>query len=264
MSRLPILMYHRIESATCPIPGEDQEERRYAVTLAQFEDQIDVLAGSGRVGVSMRQIHDRLASGRRVPEEWVGLTFDDGNTSDLEHATPLLARYGFSATFYVCTCRIDAPGGVTAVQLAEMVAAGMHVGAHGVTHRFLTTLDAQEEEGELRDSRDALAGITGGPVDHFAPPGGRYSERTLGAARTLGFRAVGTSDFGLCARAGERYVYPRLPVMRTTSARHFCRMVSGNPASLLADYARAAILRGARGILGETGYRRLRSRATGS
>jgi peptidoglycan/xylan/chitin deacetylase (PgdA/CDA1 family) len=56
--------------------------------------------------------------------------------------------------------------------------AGMHIGSHAMTHRFLTTLSGPEEEEELARSQALLQEIVVEPVDHFAPPGGRWSQRT--------------------------------------------------------------------------------------
>lgn len=257
--KFPVLMYHRVVSGRCPIPGGDPEEARYAVPLDEFEWQLDRLVHTGRRGVSMREVVERLAAGKRVPGDWVALTFDDGNESDAAHAAPLLAARGFSATFFVCGNRVGAQGGLGRGEIGEMTGAGMHIGAHGMTHRFLTALDAREEEDELVRSRDLLGDVTGGPVDHFAPPGGRYAARTLEALRRLSYRAVCNSHFGYNPARGERFVYRRMPVTATTTRSQFDAMISRSVAPLIPLYARSSALSWLRRALGEGAYRRLRS-----
>jgi hypothetical protein len=106
MNKFPILMYHRVVSERCPVPGNDPDESRYGVPLEQFERQLDRMEELGLTGVSVRRVHERLETGEPVPSDWVVVTFDDGNASDLIHAAPLLAAHGYDATFYVCGCSV--------------------------------------------------------------------------------------------------------------------------------------------------------------
>jgi peptidoglycan/xylan/chitin deacetylase (PgdA/CDA1 family) len=254
-------MYHRVVSDRCPVPNDDVEESRYAVSLADFTWQLDRISRHGRTGVSMARIVECLDGGGDVPADWIGITFDDGNESDYVHALPLLSERGFTATFYVCGNRVDEPGGLTRTMVRELVFAGQHVGAHGMTHRFLTALDAASEEDEIVRSRDLLAELSGAPVDHFAPPGGRYSERTVGALRRHSFRAVCTSEFGFNPCHGQRLFFSRIPVTGSVSRARFDAIVQGKTVSLLPFYARAKVLTWLRRTLGDDGYRRLRSLA---
>jgi peptidoglycan/xylan/chitin deacetylase (PgdA/CDA1 family) len=259
LSRFPVLMYHRILSAQCPIPGGDQDEARYAVPLDQFEWQMDRIAASGRQGVSMKMISDAIADDGSVPTDWVAITFDDGNTSDFSHALPILLEREFHATFYICGNRVDAMGGLGRDMLMKMATAGMHIGSHAMTHRFLTALTGDEEREELRASRELLESIVDQPVDHFAPPGGRHDERTLRALRELGYVAVGNSEFGFNNCAGARFSFRRVPVVAATSPAAFKGLIEASNMKTLPLYIRHAILRTVRNVLGEDGYRRVRN-----
>jgi peptidoglycan/xylan/chitin deacetylase (PgdA/CDA1 family) len=250
-------MYHRIESQRCPV--SDPRERPWAVALSDFTGQIDRLREWGCVGVSMREIHATLAAGRVVPAEWVAITFDDGNLSDHEHALPLLVQRGFRATFFVCGERVDRPGGLTPAMIRSMHAAGMQIGSHAMTHRFLTRLSAAEEAAEVGRSRELLESLVGGPVDHFAPPGGRWSRRTARSLRLAGYAAVSTSTYGFNDAATPRFAYRRLPVTRSTRPGVFGAMVRAERRRLWPGYFRAGAVALARGVLGEGVYARVRS-----
>jgi hypothetical protein len=144
-----------------------------------------------------------------------------------------------------------------------MHAAGMHIGSHAMTHRFLTTLDAAAERDELARSRELLESVVGGPVDHFAPPGGRWSARTERALRDLSFRAVSTSAFGYNDAARARFAYRRIPVVHATSRERFEAVVGGARLRLAPAYLRAATLAVVRGALGERAYARARAARPG-
>lgn len=252
-------MYHRIASARCQVA--ENAEIPYAVGVEEFAWQLEYLRSSDRRGVSMARIHATLMAGDPVPDNWVGITFDDGNGSDVVHALPMLCDAGFDATFYVGTGRLGEPEGLDEEMVRQLNDDGMHVGSHGVTHRFLNGLSRDEEVAELLDSRDRLESIVGSTVDHFAPPGGRYSRRTLHALDRLGYVAVATSAFGFNRSRGDRQVYKRIPVMAATDRGHFTKIVSRNSRALLPAYLRSRTLYFLRRAVGESAYSRVRAAA---
>ena len=257
-------MYHRIVSAECPVPGGDAEEARYAVEVDEFRWQLARISSRGRRGVSMRAVLESLENQGAVPPDWVALTFDDGNRSDYVHALPVLKEHGFSATFFVGSERIGADGGLEPGMLSAMAAAGMEIGSHGVTHRFITTLSAQEEEEELALSRQALEAAAGVEVRIYAPPGGRIGSRGISALKRLSYRAVCTSEFGLNPCRGSRFEFRRLPVTAATTRERFGACVDASIGRLFPAYARDRALKLARRALGESGYRRVRKLGLGS
>ena len=252
--RFPVLMYHRLESPACPVTAAD--ERRWSIPATRFEVHMRGLRDAGREGVSMDQVHRRLLAGDAIPPAWVAITFDDGNASDYRHALPVLAGHGFRATFFVCVERVG--GELAPEELRSMHEAGMHIGSHAMRHRFLTTLDAAQEEAELVESRGTLEQLLGAPVTHFAPPGGRWSSRTRDALRRAGYEAVSTSRYGFNPANSAKFAYCRLPVVGATSSSTFDAMVNRRRYSLLAGYARAGVIGAARSVLGESVYVRAR------
>jgi peptidoglycan/xylan/chitin deacetylase (PgdA/CDA1 family) len=248
-------MYHRIESSFCPVL--DAEEKPWAISVVDFQMQMRRLSELGRTGVSMDRIHRTLEAGKGIPAEWVGITFDDGNASDYQHALPILAQYGFRGTFFICGERVG--GEMPAEQVRTLHGAGMHIGSHGMRHMFMTALNATEEESELVRSRELLEGLIGEPVVHFAPPGGRWSARTRRALRKAGYVAVSSSRYGLNRADKASFSYCRLPVVRATSLYTFDAMVQADRTKLWDGYLRAGVLGTARVILGESVYGHARS-----
>lgn len=257
---LPILMYHRVESDACPVP--DPEEARYAVTLEAFTRQLDRVAEAGYRGASVGEVlggFDRDAAA----SDGVAITFDDGNRSDFVHAAPLLAERGFTATFFVTGNRIGRADGLEPEMIREMSEQGMEIGGHGMTHRFLTTLNDDEHRSECADIQTKLGDITGRTTTVFAPPGGRYNRRTVDILRDLSFDAMCTSRFGTNSGSEDRFELRRLPVVRTTSDERFDAMIHDTTSKLFGDYVRASMLDMTRRVLGERVYARVRSALLG-
>ena len=89
---VPVLMYHHIDRNV----GNDM-----IVSPERLEEQIAALAGDGWHSVSIQQLIDYVDHGTPLPEKPVLITFDDGYTSNLTLAAPILEKYGQRAVIYV-------------------------------------------------------------------------------------------------------------------------------------------------------------------
>ena len=257
---LLILMYHRIDSPACPLPADGREEKRYAVRLEEFSRQMAGLREAGFRGVSLGRAIGGVEGNEGEPGTPVVITFDDGNRSDYECALPVLAANGFTATFFVTGGRVGLPDGLDEVQLRGLCAAGMEVGSHGMTHRFLSELDRAEQEDECRRSRDLLQAITGCPVRFFSLPGGRMSAVTLDVLKSLAYAGVCTSVFGYNRPGGDPFRLKRIPITRSTSQRAFLGYLYRSPGVVWPACVAARSRALARRVLGERLYLGLRAR----
>jgi len=187
MGRFPfVLMYHSVGPA---LPAAD-DPHLLTVTPERLDAQLRALRRQGLRGMSVRE----LLAGRT---RGVGLTFDDGYVDFLDQAVPVLRRHGATATVYALAGRLggdnawDAEGMRKPLmdpdQLRAAVRAGMEVGSHGLAHRHLPELGADELERELVDSRARLAEVIGGSVDGLAYPYGELGAREVQAARAAGY-----------------------------------------------------------------------------
>lgn len=66
----------------------------------------------------------------------------------------------------------------------------LEVGAHTVTHPYLSQLSKTSQEKEILDGKDVLARLTGKEIRYFAYPGGEYNADTLDVVKTAGFKAA--------------------------------------------------------------------------
>ncbi|NCC52728.1 MAG: hypothetical protein EOM20_16130 [Spartobacteria bacterium] len=76
------------------------------------------------------------------------------------------------------------------MQVKEMQQAGIHFGAHGVTHRLLTQCTEEEVRHECRQSRDTLTNETGIPPSFFAYPNGDFTPEIQRIVAETGYRGA--------------------------------------------------------------------------
>ena len=117
-----------------------------------------------------------------TPKKRVALTFDDGPQYYEDRTKAIvdeLAKYGFTATFFVVGNRI--PGGDA---LAYAVEKGCDVGIHGFTHTFYyDTCTDEQYRNEIEKTAAAIErAIPGYNVRLMRPVGGRISSDRLAAS----------------------------------------------------------------------------------
>lgn len=107
------------------------------------------------------------------------LTFDDGYLDTWEHALPALEARGLRALFFVTTRLVGVRDGGDPTrsfldwpQCRELVARGHEVGSHGVHHRPLTDLSADEAREDVRVSLAEVSAATGAPCPFYSYPFG--------------------------------------------------------------------------------------------
>lgn len=90
--RLPVLMYHHF----------DQESSADTVVSAGvFREQMEALKAAGFTAVTLKQIQAFVEEGQPLPKKPVLITMDDGYTSNLTLAAPILEDLGMCATVFV-------------------------------------------------------------------------------------------------------------------------------------------------------------------
>ncbi|MCM0083366.1 polysaccharide deacetylase family protein [Geomonas sp. Red32] len=255
MKGIPIFMYHALEDAGHPAGSLDPGEQRYVLEVERFAAQLAFLKSEGFQSF----LASDLESLTRVPERAVVLTFDDGHASNLTLTLPLLEKYGFRAEFFVTTDWIGAPRFLSRDGIRSLQAAGMGIGSHGASHAFLSQLKPADLERELRDSREILGDITGASIASLSAPGGRIGPEVAAAAVSLGYRTLFTSLPGLWSTGGSLHELPRLALRNNLDQATFERLALAEEGALRQVSRKEGLLASARKLLGERGYRLVRS-----
>jgi peptidoglycan/xylan/chitin deacetylase (PgdA/CDA1 family) len=149
------------------------------------------------------------------------LTFDDGYASLDQHAYPVLADLGFTATTFLVTDYVGKTNTwdvqytwnrlqhLSWREIERWQARDFDFASHGATHRRLTWLDQAAVEAELRGSRETLTVRLGPEAGRaIAYPFGAVNQRVVGFAQRAGY-ALG---FGGVRGNGDPLLVSRIPV----------------------------------------------------
>jgi peptidoglycan/xylan/chitin deacetylase (PgdA/CDA1 family) len=79
-------------------------------------------------------------------------------------------------------------------QVSAMQAAGVEIGAHGVTHAILTRIEPARAVAEIQESRAAVSRALGRPAESFAYPNGDTTPELAAAVAEAGFRLAVVTD----------------------------------------------------------------------
>jgi peptidoglycan/xylan/chitin deacetylase (PgdA/CDA1 family) len=217
-----VLMYHFV------VPGQGTPTWQWAVSMAQFIEQLDLLQTQGWTSASLAE----LLSVRSLPDKTVAITFDDGY-ADNYAAFEELAKRCMWATWFMVTRDIGQMSGWTdevppqpilsADQLSIMQAAVMEIGSHTVSHCRLQKASATTITKELVHSRQELEQILSQPVTSFAYPYGQFNDVTVTAAREAGYQAACTTRAGLVLRDGDQLRIHRIRIFAGDTLSTFAR-----------------------------------------
>jgi peptidoglycan/xylan/chitin deacetylase (PgdA/CDA1 family) len=193
-----VLCYHGI-SSTWP--------SSLAVTPETFRKQVELVLHRGYRAATFSEV---------VPappyEKTVAFTFDDSYRSVFEHAFPILAEHGLTATVFVPTRHVGSDGPMTwpgiegwhdGPHASELVPmswdelrtlsdAGWEIGSHTVSHPHLTRLPESSLFEELRESRRHCELNLGRDCHSLAYPYGDFDDRVISAARSAGYLSAAT------------------------------------------------------------------------
>ena len=226
--------------------------RPYVLTPEELRTLLRAGADTGLRSVPVGQLAEEVGGGVYA------LTFDDGASSDYTQVFPALRELGLRGTFFVVAGTVGKAGHVSWAQLREMVAGGMEIGSHSMTHPFLDRLDLETIAAEYRDSKTLLedrlgvAVLTASLPRGWAPPG-------LGTVlHGLGYRVFCTSRVGWWRRGDDPFEMPRVGVRRGMAPEEFTAIVEGRPRALWRLRAIEAAKNFGKGWLGSESWQRLR------
>ena len=226
-----VLLYHRVGGGSA---------LEIDLDAARFEEQVEVIAGSGRALTLGDALEHLAAEGERASA--VVVTFDDGTDDFAEVAVPILARHGVPATLYLATAFVEEqrefPGGGRPVSwsaLHDACSTGLiDIGSHTHTHKLLDRVSRSEAAAELDRSIGLIGDRLGLPALDFAYPKavlGRGDAERLVRDRFRSAAVAGTrmnpyrSDDP--ARVTDPHRLARSPIQVSDGMDFFARKLAG-------------------------------------
>jgi peptidoglycan/xylan/chitin deacetylase (PgdA/CDA1 family) len=170
--RSAILTYHSIDTSGSVI----------SIAPLAFRSQMKSLSENGTVVVDLADVTKHPGS--------VAITFDDGFHNFYDEAFPVLRQYGFPATVFVVSgfagkqnaWPSQPSAGIPRLNLMswdrikEVSRHGVTLGAHTVSHPFMTRNAKEENDHELKVCRSEIESRTGESVRAFAYPYGDFDQ----------------------------------------------------------------------------------------
>lgn len=201
------LMYHSVgvEQNNTTVDGDTLGI--YSMTIVQFTQQIDAIQ---RVTQSRGISFVPFGS---VLRDTISITFDDGYTDALTVIAPLLCARQIPFHVFVSATRMNGTDNKylspeQVVELSNMP--GVTIGAHGATHRSLTSLSSPELAAELRASKVDLEAVSKKPVSTMSYPYGHVNDEVREAVQDAGFTFAATSKWGFNESASDPLLQRRI------------------------------------------------------
>lgn len=225
---VPILTYHKLG----PRPRGTRIKGLYA-SKQLFERQLREFVREGFKSIALNDATTAPA------KSTVGITFDDGFENVWRHGIPLLTRYRFSAIQFLVADLIgrtnewEQPQGEAPAklmdqgQVREWLENGHEIGAHSLTHPFLTRIPFERAREEVFASKRRLEDMFQTPIRHFCYPYGDRNPAIRDLVQQAGYETACSVEFGINTPETDRFALKRITVRYATrSLRGWFRRVS--------------------------------------
>lgn len=180
-SYIPILMYHRIAD----IPND-----RNSLPLNKFIEQLDYLYSNNFKTITTKQLYDYYINNLPLPTKSILLTFDDGYEDNFTNALPYLKKYNMNAIVFPISTWIGKKNNweqfgkeetctMSIQQLKFWLESGLEIGAHSMTHPFLSACTPANLHSEIFDCKEDLEQILKTPITTFCYPYGNFNKNVI-------------------------------------------------------------------------------------
>lgn len=214
--RVPILCYHSVSK------GENNELSPLSPLL--FAQHLEFLTTNYQV-ITLKALVDALDKNKKIAKRSVVLTFDDGYRDNYTEVFPLIKKYQAPITIFVAVGFVEKKinffpntiwQSLQADEIKTMADSGyVTVGAHGYTHKTLTTCKTGELDGEIEGARIKLEALANCSIDLFAYPNGQgkdISTASIKKIKECGFKAACSTFWNTRNKKKDLYCLNRIRV----------------------------------------------------
>lgn len=205
--RLPVLMYHHIQSKDLAIANK---QTSLTVDTDFFKNQMQYLKDRGYNTATMSDLVNFFDSGTSIAPKSVLLTFDDGYADFYSGAFPVLSSMGFHATMFTPTGLIQNPDYLTWDQISGMnglILFANHTWSHKNVQVSNATMQSEIKTADIQLSDHGL-----NVPKVFAYPYGLETSAAESFLSSLEYKLAFTTVPGgtLCKK--QRFSLPRIRI----------------------------------------------------
>ena len=242
-NKTTVLMYHAL------VEKRDSDLHPVHIEIAMFEQQMGWLHAQGYDGITVEEWYSRW-SAKQLSRPAVVITFDDGYSSLMDRAAPILKKYGFAATLFLTTDFVGMPAfnaefaqavppcqrPLTWAEVQTLQVAGWDIQAHSCSHRPHAALPIAQLKAELETSKQIIVNQLNNRVKFYAFPYGNYNRQALKALQDAGYWAGFAVHSGQISPTSDLRRLPRIEINADCSSSVFAKLVRTGHASTPGKY----------------------------
>lgn len=202
----------------------------------KFLSQMEILRKDGYAVMALKDIINRIAEKKTLPDKAIAITFDDGYRDNTKNAAPILAEFSFQVTFfitlgYVGTVKTSFKRSwqrwecMDQKDLKELSDSGHEIGSHSVRHIDLTKLDEKERVQELKSSKKGIGELLGKDISLFSYPYGYFDDGLAMLAAEEGYSLACTTISGYNDRDADPFKLKRVEITSSDTDGSFMEKI---------------------------------------
>lgn len=218
-----ILMYHRIAEDT-------DDPHLLCVSRKNFREQMEYLKKVKKI-IPLKDMKRPDAD-----KNSVAITFDDGYADNLYNALSILEEFNIPVTVFVTAGLLGqkfpwdnenaSAKAMTKEELLELSENPLvEIGAHTMTHPYLSTLSEEEQREEIERSKETIESIIGKEVQSFAYPYGDFNEVSLESVKKSDFKRACAVRAEVIDKRTDIFKLPRF-IVRDWEIKKFQRKLA--------------------------------------
>ena len=205
----PILEYHQVTDEQL-----DPVFEVYNVPPAEFAAQLDYLQAEGYSTITLQDFMRVVHGKGELPAKPIVLTFDDGYADNYKTMLPILEAHKMTAVVYVITNELGKKNYLTLDQLKDMQRRGIEIGSHTSDHLALTSLDANTQRRQIRESKTFLEWSGLQTIYSLSYPNGAFNSEIEKILREENYLTAVTGEAGLNTLATNPYELYRVHIRK--------------------------------------------------
>ncbi|MDD2735351.1 MAG: polysaccharide deacetylase family protein [Desulfuromonadaceae bacterium] len=219
---VPVLCYHRFSL--------HRSSDKITVSEETFDKQMAYLKNNGYNIITLKQLNEFIEFRRKPPKNSLVITIDDAVKAVKTIAYPILKKYAFTAVIFVNTDNTKIKQNSVFLnwdELKELKNSGVfEIESHTASHSDLTTMNDEQLQRELGDSKRILAEKLGINSRFVAYPYGLFNNNVLEVMKRYDYKLGLTVIRGANGAFNHPYALNRSMIYNSEKIEDFAKTLS--------------------------------------